>query len=202
MVPRPPGATYMKTISIGIYALILLLVPLLAACGAAATAQPMEPTPTPLPPEPALERPTYTVQRGAIERPLDVNGRVTPIDLVRLGFRRAGRVARVSVKQGDIVEAGAVLAELEQADELAALRVAEDGLAQAQRDLASAQQQHADAVRQAELELREAQEDLARLRPGGADDPTTQAQRELEQARQAAETGRASASEDKTNAEH
>src|SRR5262245_39711365 len=192
----------MKTRSIGILALVLLLVPTLAACGAAATARQTEPTPTPLPAEPALERPTYTVQRGAIERPLDVNGRVTPIDLVRLGFRRAGRVARVSVKQGDTVEAGAVLAELEQADELAALRVAEDGLAQAQRDLASAQQQHADAVRQAELELHEAQQDLARLQPGGAEDPMNQAQRDLEQAQQAAETGKATASEDKTNAEH
>src|SRR5262245_30468835 len=148
----------MKTKSIGTSALVLLLVSLLAACGTAATAQQTEPTPTPLPAEPALERPTYTVRRGAIERPLDVNGRVTPIDLLRLGFRRAGRVARVSVKQGDTVEAGAVLVELEQADELAALRIAEDGLAQAQRDLASAEQQHADAVRQAELELLAAEE--------------------------------------------
>jgi HlyD family secretion protein len=192
----------MKTKLIGIRVLALLLVPLLAACGTPATAQQTQPTPTPMPPAPALERPTYTVQRGTIERPLDVNGRITPIDLVRLGFRRAGRVARVSVKQGDAVKAGDVLAELEQADELAALRLAEDGLAQAQRDLASARQQHADAVRQAELDLQEAQEDLARLLPGGADDPTRQAQRDLDQAQRAAETGNATASEEKTSAEH
>src|SRR6266540_7249396 len=144
----------MKTKLIGILAFVLLVVPLLAACGTPATAQQQPPTPTPLPSEPALERPTYTVQRGTIERMLDVNGRVTPIDLVRLTFRRAGRVDKVSVKQGDTVKAGDVLAELEQADELAALRLAEDGLAQAQRDLASARQQHADAIRQAQLELR------------------------------------------------
>jgi HlyD family secretion protein len=185
-----------------IHAYALLLIPLLAACSTAATAQQALPTPTPLPPAPALERPAYTVQRGTVERPLDVNGRVIPIDLVRLEFRRAGRVARVNVKQGDGVDPGDVLAELEQADKLAALRMAEDGLAQAQRDLTSAQQQHTDEVRQAELELREAQEDLARLLPGGADDPIHHAQRELEQAQQAAETGKASASEEKTNAEH
>ena len=50
-------------------------------------AQQPQPTPTPLPPAPALERPTYIVQRGTVERPLDVNGRVTPVDLVRLEFR-------------------------------------------------------------------------------------------------------------------
>src|SRR5262245_47318867 len=198
----PPRAYHMKTKLINILAFALLLVPLLAACGTPATAQQEPPTPTPLPSEPALERPTYTVQRGTIERLLDVNGRVTPVDLVRPTFRRGGRVARVSVKQGDTVKAGDVLAELEQADKLAALRQAEDGLAQAQRDLDNARQQHADEVRQAELELREAQQDLARLLPGGADDPTHQAQRELEQAQQSADTGSATASEGKTNAEH
>jgi multidrug efflux pump subunit AcrA (membrane-fusion protein) len=187
---------------IGICMLALLLIPILAACGITPVTQQNQPTPTPLPPAPELERPTYTVQRGTIERPLDVNGRVTPIDLVRLEFRRAGRVAKVNVKPGDTVAAGDVLAELEQADKLAMLRVAEDGLTQAQRDRASAQQQHASAVEQAELELREAQEDLARLLPGGADDPILQAQRALEQAQQAAETGGATASEEKTTAEH
>src|SRR5215212_898074 len=146
----------MQTKLIGIRMLALLVVPLLAACGSAAITQQTQPTPTPLPPAPALERPTYTVQRGTIERPLNTNGRITPIDIIRLGFRRAGRVAKVNVKQGDSVEAGDVLAELEQADKLAMLRVAEDGLTQAQRDLASAQQQHASALQQAELELREA----------------------------------------------
>jgi multidrug efflux pump subunit AcrA (membrane-fusion protein) len=192
----------MKRTWIDICAFALLVIPLLAACSSATITQQAQSTPTPLPPAPELERPTYTVQRGTVERPLDVNGRVTPIDLVRLEFRRAGRVAKINVKQGDRVEAGDILAELEQADKLAALRVAEDGLAQAQRDLASAQEQHASAILQAELELREAQEDLARLLSGGADDTIHQAQRDLEQAQQAAETGRASASEEKTNAEH
>jgi len=61
----------MKTKLIGTRALALHLVPILAACGTAATTQQRQPTPTPLPPVPALERPTYTVQRGTVERPLD-----------------------------------------------------------------------------------------------------------------------------------
>ncbi len=40
----------------------LLLALLLAACGG--TGQAVNPTPTPLPPQPAVEKPTYTVQRG------------------------------------------------------------------------------------------------------------------------------------------
>jgi HlyD family secretion protein len=78
----------MKTKLFGICALALLLTPLLAACGIATATQQAQPTPTPLPRAPALERPTYTVQRGTVERPLDANGRITPIDLVRLEFRR------------------------------------------------------------------------------------------------------------------
>jgi multidrug efflux pump subunit AcrA (membrane-fusion protein) len=87
----------MQTKSIDILALVLLLAPLLAACGAAAAAQQEPPTPTPLPPEPALERPTYIVQRGTIERPLDANGRIAPVDLAQLAFRRAGRIAKVNI---------------------------------------------------------------------------------------------------------
>jgi len=61
----------MKTKVIGIRALALPLVPILAACGTAATTQQRQPTPTPMPPAPALERPTYIVQRGTVERPLN-----------------------------------------------------------------------------------------------------------------------------------
>src|SRR4051812_17394065 len=93
-------------------AILLVLLPLLAACGGSAAAQQEPPTPTPLPPDPALERPTYKVERGTIERVLDVNGRITPVDLVRLSFHRDGRVNKVNVKRGDTVKAGDVLAEL------------------------------------------------------------------------------------------
>jgi multidrug efflux pump subunit AcrA (membrane-fusion protein) len=185
------------------FVVLAMLLPLLTACGApAATAQQEPPTPTPLPPDPALERPTYNVESGTIERLLEVNGRITPVDLVRLGFRRAGRVNTVSIKRGDVVKAGDVLAELQQEEALDELREAEDTVVQAKRDLADAQKAQAKEIRQAELALDNAQEDLKRLLPGGDDDPIRKAQQALElaqrEARQASDTG----SETKTNAEH
>jgi multidrug efflux pump subunit AcrA (membrane-fusion protein) len=180
----------------------LLLASLLAACGAPATAQQEPPTPTPLPPDPALERPTYIVQRGTIEEPLELNGRVTPVDLVRLAFHRSGRVETVNVKRGDLVKAGDVLAELQQDEQIEALRQAEDALVQAQRDLESARTRQAREIEQREIALANAQEDLRRLLPGGEDDPIRAAQEKLEDAIQQAKETSTSASEAKTNAEY
>ena len=183
--------------------LLLFLLPLLAACGApAATAQQEPPTPTPLPPDPALERPTYKVQRGTIERVLEVNGRITPVDLVRLAFHRSGRVNTVKVARGDVVKAGDVLAELQQDDALDELREAEDTLVQAKRDLADAQKAQAKKIKQAQLGLENAQEDLKRLLPGGDDDPIRKAQLALEQAQRERNKTDASGSETKTGAEY
>src|SRR5438045_3234561 len=90
------------------------LFPLLAACGASSAAQVELPTPTPLPADPALERPTYTVKRDAIDQVLTVNGRVTPVDLTRLSFKRDGRVNTVGFARGDTVKQSDLLAELQQ----------------------------------------------------------------------------------------
>jgi multidrug efflux pump subunit AcrA (membrane-fusion protein) len=186
------------------FVLLALLLPLLAACGAApaVTAQQEPPTPTPLPPDPALERPTYTVERGTIERVLEVNGRITPVDLVQLAFHRSGRVSKVNVQRGDVVKAGDVLAELQQDEALDELREAEDGLVQAKRDLADAQKAHAKEVKQAELGLQNAQEDLKRLLPGGDDDPIRQAQQAVEQAQREVKKTSDTGSEGKTGAEY
>lgn len=163
--------------------LLVLALPFLVACGTPATAQQAEPTPTPLPPDPALERPTYTVQRGTIERPLDITGRVTPIDLVRLSFKVEGRVVKLNARRGDAVKAGAVLAELEQEEALDALRQAENALAQAQRDLQNAQAQQTLQVQQAELGLTQAQQDAARAQQDKAGQ-VQQAQSTVAQAQQ------------------
>lgn len=185
------------------------------------------PTPTPLPPAPALERPTYTVERGTIERTIDPNGRVTPVDLVQLSFRRSGRVEHINVQRDDTVQAGAILAELIQDDEIDDLREAEDSLAQAQRDLQNAQIQKeqrvqraqnslaqaqrnyqqaqddkADQVEQARKDLADAVEDLNRMMPGGAEDLTYDAQQELNAAQRTLKETRDNASKSKTDAEH
>jgi HlyD family secretion protein len=185
------------------FVVLAMLLPLLTACGApAATAQQEPPTPTPLPPDPALERPTYKVESGTIERLLEVNGRITPVDLVRLAFHRSGRINTVSVKRGDIVKAGDVLAELQQEEALDELREAEDTVVQAKRDLADAQKAQAKKIKQAQLALENANEDLKQLLPGGDDDPIRKAQQALELAQREANKTGDSGSEAKTNAEY
>lgn len=180
----------------------LLLPLLLAACGAPQAAQREEPTPTPLPPDPALERPTYTVERGALDRVLSINGRVTPVDLTRLSFKREGRVETVNVKRGDTVKQGDLLAELQQADEIDTLRQEEDALVQAKRDLENARKAQAKKIQQAELDLDQANEDLALVLPGGESDPIRKAQQDLEDARRAAQEASDSGLEAKTGAEY
>ncbi len=207
--------------------IVALFTPFLGACGVAATAQQELATPTPLPPAPALERPTYTVQRGSVERVLQLNGRVTPVDLTRLSFRTAGRVAQVLVERGDVVAAGAVLAELEQDEALDELRQAENRLVQAQRDLADARQRQALAVErsrrgltqaqrareqaiinqaeqitEAERALQRAQEDLAAFAPEAVNDPLREARQQVDDARRNLKTTSDAASEAKTRAEN
>jgi multidrug efflux pump subunit AcrA (membrane-fusion protein) len=182
--------------------LLTVLLPLLAACGAPQTAQQEQPTPTPLPPDPALERPTYTVKRDSIDQVLTINGRVTPVDLTRLSFHRDGRVNKISIQRGDTVKQGDVLAELQQDEQLDELREAQDGLVQAQRDLENAKKEQAKKIQQAELALQNAQEDLARVLPGGEDDPIRQAQQELADAQREAKDTGDSGSEGKTDAEY
>ncbi|HEU5103071.1 MAG TPA: biotin/lipoyl-binding protein [Roseiflexaceae bacterium] len=182
--------------------LLLLLLSLLIACGAPSAEQAEVATPTPLPPDPALERPTYTVQRDSIDQVLTVNGRVTPIDLTRLSFKRDGRVNTVGFARGDMVKQGDLLAELQQEEQLDELREAQDGLVQAKRDLENAQKEQAKKIEQAQLALDNANEDLARVLPGGEDDPIRQAQQELADAQREAKNTGDSGSEAKTEAEY
>jgi multidrug efflux pump subunit AcrA (membrane-fusion protein) len=183
--------------------LLMMSLTLLTACGPAAVAQEEpETTPTPLPPAPVLERPTYTVERGTIEDTLEINGRVTPVDLVRLSFKREGRVETVGVKRGDVVQEGQVLAQLQQEEALDKLRRAENALTQAQRALADAEKERGKSIRRAELELENAQKALTRVLPGGPDDPIRTAQKELETAQRDADKNKVGASEAKTEAEN
>jgi HlyD family secretion protein len=184
-----------------LYAPILLFT-LLAACGAPSAAQVEQATPTPLPPDPALERPTYTVKRDAIDEVLTVNGRVTPVDLIRLSFKRDGRVNTVGFARGDTVKQGDLLAELQQEEQLEELREAQDGLVQSRRDLENAQKEQGKKIEQAQLALENAQEDLNRVLPGGEDDPIRAAQQALEDARREAQQTGDTGSEAKTEAEY
>ncbi|MFQ3630323.1 HlyD family efflux transporter periplasmic adaptor subunit [Roseiflexus sp.] len=175
-------------------------VALLAACSATQAAQ-EPPTPTPLPPDPALERPTYVVKRGAIERVVTVTARATPVDMVRLAFRRDGRVNSVNVSRGDVVKEGDVLAELQQEEALDELRRAEDDLAQARRDLESARLAKEKRIKERELDVDRARRELERLLPGGEADLFKELQERLEAAQRELRNTRDDASWSKTSAE-
>lgn len=103
--------------------------------------------PTP-PPKIQMEK----VAQGDVVRVLALNGRVRAIEQVDLKPRRAGILGQVSKDEGDIVEAGEVLAVVQSPQQEAQLRAAEQ------------------SVQAKALELKQAQRDLKRvqeLRSGG-----------------------------------
>ncbi len=88
----------------------------IAGCTAVTSSGKEDPTPTPLPPPPVSEQTTYTVRRGEVIEDLSFTARVSPVVEEELYFRSAGRVDRVLVKRGDLVEEGQLLAELQNED--------------------------------------------------------------------------------------
>lgn len=75
------------------------------------------PTVTPIPTAQAAARTTYTVERGDVRETFIFRGRWLPRDQQQLSFEVQGTVRNVTVRSGDTIEAGAVLADL-QIDEL------------------------------------------------------------------------------------
>lgn len=72
-----------------------------------------------LPQQAAAQQPTYTttpVRRGQIEATVNATGAIAPEAEVALSFRGAGRVQKVLVNEGQSVEEGQVLAELDTTD--------------------------------------------------------------------------------------
>jgi len=115
-----------------------------------------DPTPTPLPPEPAVEQPTYIVQRGPVARELAFTARVAPVQEAQLYFLAAGYVNRLYVQRGDPVAAGDVLAELAMAD-------LQRQLESARLDFAQAQIESSRTISRTELALQDAQLALERI---------------------------------------
>jgi multidrug efflux pump subunit AcrA (membrane-fusion protein) len=86
----------------------------LAACtGNQPPAQQQAPTSTPIPTAPSAARQTYIVQRGDVREIQTSTGRWQPRDTTDLSFPIAGTVRRVTVKVGDTVTVGQLLADLQ-----------------------------------------------------------------------------------------
>lgn len=167
---------------------------MLAACGG--TGQAVNPTPTPLPPQPAVERPTYTVQRGDIVEELQLSGRVASVRQDDLSFAQDGNVATIYVRATDAVTEGRLLAELNQGESLNQLAGAELVLDRAKLALERDKERRQFSVRRAELDLEEAQ---TRLTLAGSAGERQLAQFGIERAQLNLEEARVGTDEDLEN---
>lgn len=152
------------------YAFGILLLGLVLLTGCAGRSSSAEPTlvPTPV----AVEKPTYTVQRGAVTRVIQLSGRVAPVQQQDLFFRSDGFVKEVLVASGDVVKEGRVLARLDEPERYQAdVAAAELAYAQAQLkveqtelDLPIQAAKAKIALEQAKTDLEKAQNILKALR--------------------------------------
>ena len=180
-------------------ALLLGSLLFLAACASTSAAQ-SPPTPTPKPAQPALEKPTYTVQRGTILDQLKLSGHVAAVQQQDLVFTQDGHLKTLYVDRTSVITAGQLLAELDLGELPNQLRQAQVAYEQAQLALEQARAQQAFAVRRAQLDLESAR---ARLQELQAPDPAevAQARAAVQQAQAALDQTRSNASAAKTKAE-
>lgn len=127
--------------------------------------------------EPALQ--TTTVRRGDIRITAVGDGALQPAEEVALGFKSGGVLVDLPVQVGDTVEAGQVLARLDDGDAQRQLRQAQIALELAELKLADVQREPSAAERAAaEENLRAAELALYRLAAGPT--ATTQAMAEAD----------------------
>lgn len=121
-----------------------------AGCGSTGGASP---TPTPLPALVNYEKAVFSVERGSIVSSKDVLADIVPSKQDDLFFRAGGYVNRISVKEGDLVKKGDLLAEQQIDDLLNQLQQVQIELESSQAALAKQKSQQELAVRRAETDL-------------------------------------------------
>lgn len=122
----------------------------LAACGPGGLGGA---TPTPLPPLVNVQKAVFTVQRGPIVSLQDMTGEIVPSRQDELFFRSSGFITRVTVKNGDTVKQGDILAELQVDDLLNQLQQVQIDLEVAQANLAKYQAQRGFDIAKAEADV-------------------------------------------------
>ena len=130
--------------------LIILFAFLLAACGGGGSGAP---TPTPLPPLVSYQKAIYPVEKGSIVSDMEITGDVVHSKQDELFFRAPGYVNRISVKKGDVVKKGDILAELQIDDLLNQLQQAQIDLEVAQANLAEYKAQQEYNIKKAEIDV-------------------------------------------------
>ncbi|HHX42774.1 MAG TPA: HlyD family efflux transporter periplasmic adaptor subunit [Chloroflexi bacterium] len=134
-------------------ALLIVVLVTTMGCSTSASTKREEATPTPIPPPPVPVKPMYTVQRGTVIDSLSFTGRVAPVIEEELFFREGGRAKRVYVERNDMVEAGTLLAELENDDLVRQLQQAEIQLETDQLNLQAALDAKQFSVDKARIDL-------------------------------------------------
>ena len=99
--------------------LFVLVSILVSATGCSASSpEEADATPTPIPTAIIPTKPTYTVERGSVIEEMQFTARIAPVVQEDLFFRTEGRVRNIYVEEGDEVEEGQVIADLEFLDDL------------------------------------------------------------------------------------
>jgi HlyD family secretion protein len=160
--------------------LILLAVAVLAAAGFWVYQNVLMPAQ-----EPQLqEREETTVERGSLVVMVNATGTILPEKQTTLSFQTPGRVAEVSIKEGQSVQAGEMLARLETRDLEFAIEQAELALASAQNQLLRIQRVPAEYdLNAAETALASVRANYNRLLAGPGPEEIQVARASLDQAR-------------------
>jgi multidrug efflux pump subunit AcrA (membrane-fusion protein) len=147
--------------------ILMLIVTGCAADGQGGAPQAQDaPTSTPIPTAPAVARPTYLVQRGDVQEILEFTGRWLPRDQSSLAFEIGGTVRQVTVRRGDTVTAGQLLADYEITDLEDQLDSAQLELENALASLSSNTEGGVQSVEDLEVQLANARLSLERTRMG------------------------------------
>ena len=141
----------------------ILFATLTSACDTTSSAR--RPTPTPVPTLVSYEKTIYPVERGPIVAEKSLSGEIVPAKQDVLFFRSSGFIGRVTVKSGDVVKKGDILAELQVEDVLNQLQQAKIDLEVAQSNLVQQWSQRQYAIEKAKLDLNVVQNrlELARI---------------------------------------
>ena len=128
---------------------------------------------------------TAVVERGTIRVSIDGSGSLAPNDEVALAFSSGGEVAEVLVAVGDVVQAGDLLARLDDADAREAVADAELQVAQAEINLALTRAETELGLAQANLDAAQASYEDAVTLANRAGDQLTSSRVSLQQAQDA-----------------
>jgi HlyD family secretion protein len=133
--------------------------------------------------DPVAEREEVIVEKGTLQALVNATGMVLPERQTTLAFQGAGHVAEVLVEEGQVVQAGQVLARLETTDLEFALQQAELALATAQTQYLRLQRPPSEHdMASAEAALESARASYNKLLAGPSKEETKVARTNLEQA--------------------